>query len=30
MSKSAPKAPDYAAAAEQQAQSSREVTEQQT
>jgi hypothetical protein len=28
--KSAPKAPDYAAAAEQQAQSSREVTEQQT
>jgi hypothetical protein len=30
MSKSAPKAPDYAAAAEQQAQSSKEVTEQQT
>jgi hypothetical protein len=30
MSKSAPKAPDYAAAAEQQAQGSREVTEQQT
>jgi len=30
MGKSAPKAPDYAAAAEQQAQSSREVTEQQT
>lgn len=30
MSKSTPKAPDYAAAAEQQAQSSREVTEQQT
>jgi hypothetical protein len=30
MSKSTPKAPDYAAAAEQQAQGSREVTEQQT
>lgn len=30
MSKSAPKAPDYEAAAQQQAQSSREVTEQQT
>lgn len=30
MGKKAPKAPDYAAAAEQQAQSSREVTEQQT
>lgn len=30
MSKSAPKAPDYAAAAQQQAESSREVTEQQT